>query len=113
MAPLVLRTVAETATWVESLRRSGRRLALVPTMGYLHDGHVSLIREGRRRADVVAASIFVVLTLLQSRALPARRAAPSAEELEAEGGGESLEEQAEAAEETGAAEGEGESAEAE
>jgi pantoate--beta-alanine ligase len=59
MAPLVLRTVAETAAWVESLRRSGRRLALVPTMGYLHDGHLSLMREGRRRADVVAASIFV------------------------------------------------------
>jgi pantoate--beta-alanine ligase len=59
MAPLVLRTVAETAAWVDSLRRSGRRLALVPTMGFLHEGHVSLMREGRRRADVVAASIFV------------------------------------------------------
>ncbi len=59
MAPLVLRTVSETAAWAESLRRSGRSLALVPTMGYLHEGHLSLMREGRSRADVVAASIFV------------------------------------------------------
>jgi pantoate--beta-alanine ligase len=58
MAPTVLRTVAETAAWAESIRRSGRRLALVPTMGYLHEGHVSLMREGRRRADVVASTQF-------------------------------------------------------
>jgi len=59
MAPVVLRTVEEVRAWATGLRREGRRLALVPTMGYLHDGHLSLIREGGRRADVVAASIFV------------------------------------------------------
>ncbi|HEX8698130.1 MAG TPA: pantoate--beta-alanine ligase [Myxococcaceae bacterium] len=59
MAPQVLRTLPEVKAWVEALRRQGRRLALVPTMGYLHEGHLSLMREGRRHADVVAASIFV------------------------------------------------------
>jgi len=59
MEPLVLRSVAETVAWAESIRRSGRHLALVPTMGYLHEGHLSLMSEGRRLADVVAVSIFV------------------------------------------------------
>ena len=59
MAPLVLRTVAEVKGWAAELRRAGRRLSLVPTMGYLHEGHLSLMREGRRHADTVATSIFV------------------------------------------------------
>jgi pantoate--beta-alanine ligase len=43
----------------ESARRSGQRIALVPTMGYLHDGHLALMREGRRRSSTLVASIFV------------------------------------------------------
>lgn len=42
-----------------ALRAGGRRLALVPTMGALHDGHIALVAAGRRAADAVATSIFV------------------------------------------------------
>jgi pantoate--beta-alanine ligase len=59
MAPTILRTLSEVQAWASSVRREGRRMALVPTMGFLHEGHLSLMREGRRRADVVAVSIFV------------------------------------------------------
>jgi pantoate--beta-alanine ligase len=43
----------------EDLRRDGRRLAVVPTMGYLHDGHLALLRAARARADVVILTLFV------------------------------------------------------
>lgn len=59
MAPLLLRTLPDVHAFCRPLRTGGRRLALVPTMGFLHEGHLSLMREGRARADVVAASIFV------------------------------------------------------
>ena len=44
---------------VEDLRRDGLRIAVVPTMGFLHAGHLSLLREARRSADVVILTIFV------------------------------------------------------
>ncbi|MEZ4600565.1 MAG: pantoate--beta-alanine ligase [Syntrophotaleaceae bacterium] len=40
-------------------REQGRRIALVPTMGFLHEGHLSLLREGRRRGDLLVLSLFV------------------------------------------------------
>jgi pantoate--beta-alanine ligase len=55
----ILRTITEASDLAEEIARSGRTLALVPTMGYLHEGHLSLMREGTRRADVVVTSLFV------------------------------------------------------
>ncbi|MBI5646978.1 MAG: pantoate--beta-alanine ligase [Ignavibacteriae bacterium] len=43
----------------DALRRDGRRIAFVPTMGYLHEGHLQLIRRARAEADFTAVSIFV------------------------------------------------------
>ncbi|MGI9591897.1 MAG: pantoate--beta-alanine ligase [Myxococcota bacterium] len=55
----VIHTVRELQQLADAERAVGRRLALVPTMGALHAGHVSLVRAGRRRADRVWVSIFV------------------------------------------------------
>jgi pantoate--beta-alanine ligase len=54
-----IETVREAQGRSEALRAAGRRLALVPTMGCLHEGHLSLVRRARRHADVVWLSIFV------------------------------------------------------
>jgi pantoate--beta-alanine ligase len=54
-----IRTVAELRAALAEPRRNGRTIALVPTMGYLHDGHLALIRAAREEADLVVVSLFV------------------------------------------------------
>ena len=54
-----VRTVAELRELLAPERRAGRRIGLVPTMGYFHDGHLSLMRRAREENDVVVVSLFV------------------------------------------------------
>lgn len=57
--PIVVHTRNELLEHLRPLHTRGETLALVPTMGFLHEGHLSLIREGAQRADKVAVTIFV------------------------------------------------------
>jgi pantoate--beta-alanine ligase len=54
-----VRAVEELRSALAPARREGRTIGLVPTMGALHDGHISLIRRARRECDVVVVSLFV------------------------------------------------------
>jgi pantoate--beta-alanine ligase len=58
-SPMIVRTVPALRRALDSIRAKNNTTALVPTMGALHDGHVSLVRRAKRRAKKVIVSIFV------------------------------------------------------
>lgn len=54
-----LEAISDLRRWLRGQRAARRRVGFVPTMGYLHEGHLSLVDEAHRRADAVVMSIFV------------------------------------------------------
>ena len=58
----VVRTKDELRAELSHARREGKRIGLVPTMGFFHDGHLSLMRAAREACDVVVVSLFVNAT---------------------------------------------------
>jgi len=59
MSTEIINTIQDMQSYSEHHRLQGQKIAFVPTMGYFHEGHMNLMREGRRRADTLVISIFI------------------------------------------------------
>lgn len=55
----IISNIQQMQELTSSFKREGKRVAFVPTMGFMHEGHASLLREGRKNGDVLILSIFV------------------------------------------------------
>jgi pantoate--beta-alanine ligase len=55
----IIQSVKEMQEFSDNIRNGGQKISFVPTMGYLHDGHLHLMREGKKRGDCLVVSIYV------------------------------------------------------